>query len=79
MGGRTATLPRAGTIVLHDDPAAPVFREAFGDLATEALRTRFDREWDVRIVADPQAASAGGGVIAEYWIRSGAIARTAGR
>jgi hypothetical protein len=56
-----------------------VFREAFGDLAAEALRTRFDREWDARIVADPQPArssAAGNSVIAEYWIRNGAIART---
>jgi len=71
-------LPRTGAIVLHDDPAAPVFREAFGDLPTEALRTRFERDWDARIVADPQPArdSAGGGpVIAEYWIRRGTIAR----
>ena len=71
-------LPQTGAIVLHEDPAAPVFHEAFGDLAAEALRTRFDRQWDARIVADPQPArgSAGNGnVIAEYWIRDGTITR----
>jgi hypothetical protein len=71
-------LPRTGAVVLHEDPDVPVFREAFGDLAAEALRTRFDRDWDARIVADPVSArgsAAGAGVIAEYWIRHGTIAR----
>lgn len=72
-------LPRTGSIVLHEDPEVPVFREAFGDLATEALRTRFARDWSARIVDDPVSAgsSAAGGVIAQYWIRRGTIARSA--
>ena len=70
-------LPRAGVVVLHEDPDAHVFREAFGDLATEALRTRFGREWDARIedASPPSLGAAGSGVIAEYWIRRGTIAR----
>ena len=74
------SLPQSGVIVLHEDPAAPVFREAFGDLATEALRTRFDRDWDARIVADQRPArgsAAEDGAIAEYWIRDGTITRLA--
>ena len=72
------SLPETGLVVLHEDPAAPVFREAFGDLASEALRTRFGRDWDARIVAQPAAlrGGAGGGIIAEYWIRHGTIARS---
>jgi hypothetical protein len=75
-------LPASGVIVLHEDPAAPVFAEAFGDLPAEALRTRFDREWDARIVSDPQpvrSSSAPSDVIAEYWIRNGTIERAARR
>jgi hypothetical protein len=71
-------LPRAGVVVLHEDPDVHVFREAFGDLATEALRTRFGRDWDARIedaLAPLSGAAGPGGVIAEYWIRRGAIAR----
>ena len=49
------SLPGTGLVVLHEDPDAPVFREAFGDLASEALRTRFGRDWDARIVAEPAA------------------------
>ena len=48
------------------------------DLAAEALRTRFGRDWDARIVAEPaplRSSAGGGGVIAEYWIRHGTIAR----
>jgi hypothetical protein len=73
------SLPDTGLVVLHEDPDAPVFREAFGDLASEALRTRFARNWDARIVADPaplRSSAGGSGVIAEYWIRHGTIART---
>jgi hypothetical protein len=71
-------LPRAGVVVLHEDPDVHVFREAFGDLATEALRTRFGRQWDARIedALPPLRGSAGSsGVIAEYWIRRGTITR----
>jgi len=71
-------LPATGVVVLHEDPEIHVFREAFGDLATEALRTRFGREWDARIEdASPRSrgAAGSGGVIAEYWIRRGTIAR----
>ena len=74
-------LPRSGVVVLHEDPDVPVFREAFGDLAAEALRTRFGREWDARIEDAPgrSRGSAGGNdVIAEYWIRRGTIARAPG-
>jgi hypothetical protein len=68
-------LPRTGVVVLHDDPDGPVFREAFGDLASEALRTRFGRDWDVRIedASDPSAGR--DGVIADYWIRRGTLFR----
>ena len=70
-------LARSGALVLHDDRDA-VFLEAFGDLAAEALRTRFGRDWDARIertaAVSPDAAP--GGVIAQYWIRRGTIART---
>jgi hypothetical protein len=72
------SLPAAGVVVLHEDPELHVFREAFGDLATEALRIRFGREWDARIedASPPSLGAAGaGGVIAEYWIRRGTIAR----
>ena len=56
-----------------------MFREAFGDLATEALRTRFGREWDVRWMRREPAAlqPAVGGVIADYWIRRGTLSRRA--
>jgi hypothetical protein len=71
-------LPQTGVVVLHEDPDFPVFREAFGGLASEALRTRFGREWDARIEdgAAPLRDPAGrGGVIAEYWIRHGSVTR----
>jgi hypothetical protein len=67
-------LPHVGVVVLHEDPEGRVFHEAFGDLATEALRTRFGREWDARI-DDDTAASGRGGVIADYWIRHGTLSR----
>ena len=69
-----ASLPRTGVVVLHEDPHAGVFREAFGDLPAEALRTRFDRDWDARIADTPTPF--GGGVIAEYWIRHGTVSRS---
>jgi hypothetical protein len=74
-----AALPQSGAIVLHEDPEAHVFREAFGDLAAEALRTRFGRNWDARIEdAWPSSHTAkADGIIAEYWIRRGTITRTA--
>jgi hypothetical protein len=34
------TLPRAGSVVFHDEPDVSAFREAFGDLASEALQRR---------------------------------------
>ena len=77
--GDLPALPRAGVVVLHEDPDVPAFREAFGDLAAEALRTRFGREWDARIedASAPSRGSAGrGGVIAEYWVRHGTITRS---
>jgi hypothetical protein len=70
------SLPRTGVVVLHEDPDAAVFREAFGDLPAEALRTRFGRDWDARIVESPAASRGtadGNGVIAEYWIRHGTL------
>jgi len=69
------TLPYSGVVVLHDDPDGFVFREAFGDLATEALRTRFGRDWNVRIEDASHPSAGRGGVIADYWIRRGAISR----
>jgi hypothetical protein len=50
-------LPSHGTIVLADERGAAVsnFRNAFGDLTTEALQTAFDRQWDGLIV-DPDGA-----------------------
>jgi hypothetical protein len=75
------SLPRTGVVVLHEDPDAAVFHEAFGDLPAEALRTRFGRDWDARIVAaaaPSRGTAAGGDVIAEYWIRHGTLTRTAG-
>jgi hypothetical protein len=71
-------LPATGVVVLHEDPEIHVFREAFGDLATEALRTRFGREWDARIEDASPPSLGSGGVIAEYWIRRGTIARAPG-
>jgi len=71
-------LPPTGVVVLHEDPDFPVFREAFGGLASEALRTRFGREWDARIedgAAPLRDPSGHGGVIAEYWIRHGTLTR----
>jgi hypothetical protein len=76
--GDLPRLPATGVVVLHEDPEAAVFKEAFGDLPSEALRTRFGRDWDARIVAAsaPLRGSDGtGDVIAEYWIRHGTIAR----
>ena len=72
-----AALPPSGSIVLHEDPEAHAFREAFGDLATEALRTRFARNWDARIEdASPSSRTTpAAGVIAEYWIRRGTVTR----
>jgi hypothetical protein len=73
-----AALPPTGVVILHEDPDFPVFREAFGGLVTEALRTRFGREWDARIEdgAAPLRDPAGrNGVIAEYWIRHGTLTR----
>jgi len=72
------TLPRAGSVVFHDEPDVSAFREAFGDLASEALQTTFGREWDARI--ENSSASSGtlvtrGPVIAEYWIQRGRISR----
>jgi hypothetical protein len=52
-----------------------VFREAFGDLATEAMRTRFGQEWDVRIEDASHPPVGGGGTIADYWIRRGTLSR----
>ena len=72
--GDLPALPQVGIVVLHEDPEGHVFREAFGDLATEALRTRFGREWDARI-DDDTAVSGPGGVIADYWIRRGTLSR----
>ena len=70
-------LPRSGAVVLHEDPEAHVFREAFGDLTAEALRTRFARNWDARIedTSAPSRGTAADTVIAEYWIRRGTITR----
>ena len=73
-----ATLPRAGLVVFHDEPDVSAFREAFGDLASEALRTTFGREWDARIEDSPASSGAlvtRGPVIAEYWIHRGRISR----
>lgn len=68
-------LPRTGMVVLHDDPYAAVFLEAFGDLPAEALRTRFGRDWDARIERTSAVPTAASGVIAQYWIRRGTITR----
>jgi hypothetical protein len=69
-----ATLPSSGVVVLHDQPNVSAFREAFGDLASEALRTRFSREWNARIVNSPGPPEAvSRDVIAEYWIQRGRI------
>jgi hypothetical protein len=69
------TLPRTGVVVLHDDPDGSVFREAFGDLASEAMRTRFGRDWDVRIEDASRPPAGRDGVIADYWIRRGTLSR----
>ena len=76
------TLPSTGSVVFHDEPDVAPFREAFGDLASEALRTRFSREWDARIEDSPMSSVASvkrGPIIAEYWIRSGRITRASDR
>ena len=66
-------LPHAGMIVLTDQEGETVsnFRNAFGDLSTEALQTVFDRKWDVVILDDPDAAPQN--VIAHYRLQSGRI------
>ena len=66
-------LPMRGTIVLADEHGATVsnFRNAFGDLTTEALQTAFNREWDGLIVDDDNAPSQH--VIARYRLDRGRI------
>ena len=69
-------LPTRGRIVLADDPGATVsnFRNAFGDLTTEALQTAFNRQWDASIVDDDSAPSQD--VIARYQLDRGRIVAT---
>jgi hypothetical protein len=76
-----ATLPSTGSIVFHDEPNVSAFREAFGDLASEALRTTFSREWDARIdnSPGPSEAPVRRDVVAEYWIQRGRITRARDR
>jgi len=77
-----ATLPRAGSVVFHDAPDASEFREAFGDLASQALNTTFSRDWDAWIESSPPASGTPvrhGPVIAEYWIERGRITRASDR
>jgi len=77
-----ATLPPSGLVVFHDEPDVSAFREAFGDLASEALRTRFSRKWDARIENSPASSESPirrGPVIADYWIQRGRIIRASVR
>ena len=76
-----AMLAHAGSVVFHDDPDASSFREAFGDLVSEALRVRFSRQWDARIEnAQPRSEPlVQRELVAEYWIRRGRITRGSDR
>ena len=69
-------LPTRGTIVLADERGATVsnFRNAFGDLTSEALQTAFNRQWDAVIVVDDSAPSHD--VIARYRFDRGRIVAT---
>jgi hypothetical protein len=72
------TLPSSGLVVFHDEPDVAAFREAFGDLASVALRTRFSREWDARIensLLPSDVPASRGSIVAEYWIKRGRITR----
>ena len=77
-----ATLPPSGLVLFHDEPDVSPFREAFGDLASEALRTRFGRDWDARIESSAPTSEAfvsRGAIIADYWIEHGRIIRAGER
>jgi hypothetical protein len=65
-------------VLFHDGPDVSAFREAFGDLASEALRTTFGRDWDARIensAPTSEAAVRRGSIIADYWIEHGRMIR----
>ena len=75
-----ATLPHGGWIVLDDEEGISSFRNAFGDLAAEAMQTAFDGAWDARIASrgvSSSHASARGPVAAEYRMERGRISRVA--
>ncbi|HLQ46925.1 MAG TPA: hypothetical protein VK137_19425 [Planctomycetaceae bacterium] len=79
-----ATLPPSGLVLFHDEPDISAFREAFGDLASEALRTRtrFGRDWDARIensAPKSEVSVRRGAIIADYWIEHGRIIRAGER
>lgn len=78
----SATLPQAGSIVFDDEPGISSFRNAFGDLAAEAMQTAFDTEWDARIenrdASSPKTGTRGA-VAAEYRMERGRISRVATR
>jgi hypothetical protein len=73
-------LPATGAILFHDEvDSGSTFRSAFGDLATEAMQTAFGRAWTARIDAAADAGPDGHGVIAEYRLQRGQIARVVAR
>jgi hypothetical protein len=71
IGSQVAALPSQGTIVLRDDDD-PIsnFRNAFGDLTTEALQTTFGRPWSGVIVAGDEQCP---GAILEYRLVGGHV------
>jgi hypothetical protein len=72
-----AILPPEGFVVFHDDPDSRAFENAFGTLATVALRTAFGRSWEGVIATRgvPAPSSDGLPVIAEYRIERGRVSR----
>lgn len=70
-----AALPPTGTVVLRDEAGTvSSFHNAFGDLATEALRTAVGRRWSAEVV-DPPAGETPLDVIAVYQLEHGRIVR----
>jgi hypothetical protein len=66
-------LPDHGVLVLDDRDEKPSnLQNAFGDLATEAMRTVFERDWIVRMAPVPEGAP---DRIAEYRLDRGTVTR----
>jgi hypothetical protein len=66
-------LPSLGVIAFDDRDDIPSnLHNAFGDLATEALQTMFDRPWIAQVNVPPEAAH---DAIAVYQLRNGQVTR----